>query len=146
MNRLSLRVGYPPEPWNKHVCRDDQLYNVYLTFSWGIEVPGAALGAVIHYTRHKLQEALHIHGDFQTKAVVQQRSSLTIKARGFEDHGFYISQMLAAVDLFQLCGFDKGHRNEMWAYMYNAQNQRIADIALQFGIDQAANSRKLPSS
>ncbi len=79
-----------------------------------------------------------MHGHFRTDTVLQHRAGLTIRARGFQHHWFNIDQILAAVDLLRLCGFDKGFRNEMWAYIFNAQNQRIAYISLQDDYDQGA--------
>ncbi|KAL8916807.1 MAG: hypothetical protein Q9172_006106 [Xanthocarpia lactea] len=136
VNKLSMHNDSPKEPWNDHTCRYDHLYDVYLTFTWGYELPGVAMGTIFNFAKRNLQEAIRLHGHFLTDTVVQHRAGLTIKARGFKDHWFNVDQILAAVDLLRLCGFDKGFRNEMWAYIFNAQNRRIAYISIQKDDDQ----------
>ncbi|CAL8574477.1 hypothetical protein XPA_000437 [Xanthoria parietina] len=140
INPLSLRVGSPPQPWNDHICRLPQPHHVYLTFSWGKEIPRAAVAAVIIYTKQRLMDIIRIHGAFKTTAVVERRAGLTINARAFEDHQFRMDQLLSAVDLLQFCGFDKGHSREMWAYIFDEHSQKIAGICLQEEDDQKSSS------
>lgn len=69
-------------------------------------------------------DVIRIHGAFKTTAVVERRAGLTINARAFEDYKSRTDQLLPAVDLLPICGFDKDNSREMWAHIFNEHNRK----------------------
>lgn len=136
----------PFRPWNDHIGRYPRLYHVYLTFSWGNEIPRAAAAAVIEYTKRRVMDVIRIHGALKTTAVVERRAGLTINARAFEDYKLRLDQRISAVDLLQICGFDKDNSRERWPYIFNEHNQKIAGISLQEEDDKNSSSTTRTSS
>ncbi|KAL8646698.1 MAG: hypothetical protein Q9210_005986 [Variospora velana] len=125
LNSSALSTLYepPPEPWDERTCRITGLYpNMHLTFSWGTTISRSALASLVYTSRRSLGAI--IRDGYGTRALapyignfIVPKHGLVLVARPYQEVRFTYQQIYEAVDLLQLCGPDRGYRDEMWAYV-----------------------------
>ncbi|KAL9013996.1 MAG: hypothetical protein Q9173_001338 [Seirophora scorigena] len=126
----------PPEPWDEQTCSIPALYpDIHLTFSWGTTISRSALAALIGSSIRTLRVIIR-HGHAARRlpsyigSFVVPYHGLVLVARPYQDAVFTYQQIYAAVDLLDRCGPNRGHRDEMWAYVY-VDGARVGDISIQ---------------
>ncbi|KAL8965634.1 MAG: hypothetical protein Q9197_006411 [Variospora fuerteventurae] len=135
---FSSPYGPPPEPWNERTCRNTGLYpNMHLTFSWGTTVSRSALVSLVYTSKRTLGTIIRDgHGAWALAPgfgyFIVPKHGLLLVARPYQEKDFTYQQIYEAVDLLQLCGPDRGFRDEMWAYVF-VEEARVGYVSIQMG-------------
>ncbi|KAL8655570.1 MAG: hypothetical protein Q9226_002995 [Calogaya cf. arnoldii] len=127
----------PPQPWNDHLCHVSALYGIHLTFSWGTTLSRAGIGALLNTSKRTFRIIINQgRGDESIPApwdsIVIPYQGLELTACQVDSDALTYRQVYQATDLLQLCGYDRGYRDEMWAYIWLGERQ-IGTISIQKG-------------
>lgn len=122
-------------PWDEHLCRVPALYGIHLTFTWGMTISRAAIGALLNTSRRTLRIIINQgrgeeHIPAPWVSIVIPYVGLELAASSAENEFLTYRQVYEATDLLQLCGYDRGFRDEMWAYIW-LDVRRIGAISIQ---------------
>lgn len=133
---LPASYGSPPKPWNQHICRNEAAYpGISLTFSWGAKHSTASIVALFRTAREFLGHIISAgQGDRSVPSlenVVLGNSggsgvfmvARSLKRRFRTTEPFTFNQASQAVELLQICGLDRGRREEMWANVFVGKKQ-----------------------
>ncbi|KAL8802264.1 MAG: hypothetical protein Q9182_003916 [Xanthomendoza sp. 2 TL-2023] len=126
----------PPEPWNQHVCiNHPHRSNVRLTFTFGTPLPTASIEHAIQASKDSARYLIDMtHDDVNPQIPSPQYwmadenyvrvTAIRFKRRfSLQPQSFTLAQALEAVALIEMCGVDRGHPREMWAYVFVEGNQ-----------------------
>ncbi|KAL8990435.1 MAG: hypothetical protein Q9177_000903 [Variospora cf. flavescens] len=96
---------------------------MHLTFSWGTTVSRSALVSLVHTSKRTLDTIIRDGHSAWALApgfgyFIVPKHGLLLVARPYQEEDFTYQQIYEAVDLLQLCGPDRGFRDEMWAYVF----------------------------
>ncbi|KAL8784831.1 MAG: hypothetical protein Q9213_003735 [Squamulea squamosa] len=132
---LPLPVHAPPEPWNEEICRSGLHPNVHLTFSWGEPLHRTRLYRVLRAGQKRMDYLIGLDPSMANHPILEptymiefwEEDSIILVAKqkkhNFRYRMFTLNQLLAALDMMELCGLARGIYQEMWAYVFVGEVQ-----------------------
>ncbi|KAI4199740.1 MAG: hypothetical protein LQ348_001830 [Seirophora lacunosa] len=131
----SLQVGPtepPPLPWNEYTCRFDDLYAIYLTFSFGTTLSRAAIRSLlvrcINDLRAEIAQGAGREIAGASVHIVINEVALTLENRL---QRITFAGALAVMELLERCGLERGYREEMWAVMFDREGRRLGTVTMR---------------
>ncbi|KAI4238492.1 MAG: hypothetical protein LQ349_001070 [Xanthoria aureola] len=125
---LSVSLSNRARPWDEETCHSALYPDIHLTFSWGEPVRPTRLYRILEMGRREIEALKRAgYGQFplperkftidyipsiQMALVAQKRRQIF----GFKE--FKLNDVLASIDLLELCGLAREEYFEMWAYVF----------------------------